>query len=43
MRQNSNATVAKPVGSLPANLDDMKVKVHLAITSNTAESLVDIQ
>uniref|UniRef100_A0A7M4FN35 Myocardin related transcription factor A n=1 Tax=Crocodylus porosus TaxID=8502 RepID=A0A7M4FN35_CROPO len=25
MRQNSNATVAKPVGSLPANLDDMKV------------------
>jgi len=31
MRQNSNAAVGKP-GPLPANLDEMKVKVGAALS-----------
>lgn len=39
MRQNSNAAVGKP-GPLPANLDEMKVKVGAALSPVELELLV---
>lgn len=41
MRQNSNAIVGKP-GSLPTNLDDMKVNIHAAISTKTNWPLIGI-